>query len=136
MRISTGASLEYQRGRAWTTFALYAALIVYLSHQPGDPNAVLPFPHFDKLVHFCEYGVFAFFLMRALRFSNVARAPIFAWGGALLFGVTDEFHQYFVPLRSCDWRDLLADALGAAIVVFVYHKIARPSGLTAGESLE
>lgn len=36
---------------------------------------------------------------------------------ATLYGVTDEFHQLFVPGRSADRYDVLADCLGASLGV-------------------
>ncbi len=40
------------------------------------------------------------------------------------FGVTDEWHQSFVPGRDCDVFDWLADTLGAALAVTLYVKWA------------
>jgi hypothetical protein len=48
-----------------------------------------------------------------------------AWLAVLIvsaFGVTDEWHQSFVPGRSCDVFDWLADTLGAALAVTLYVK--------------
>ena len=38
-----------------------------------------------------------------------------------IYGVTDEVHQMFVPLRTADLADLAADALGAAAAVLVLY---------------
>jgi len=40
------------------------------------------------------------------------------------FGVTDEWHQSFVPGRDCDVFDWLSDTLGAALAVTLYVKWA------------
>ena len=50
--------------------------------------------------------------MRALFLAPIAFAAI--------YGVTDEIHQAFVPTRSADPWDLLADAAGATMVVGAY----------------
>lgn len=34
-----------------------------------------------------------------------------------LYGLTDEFHQRYVPGRTPDLRDVLADVIGAGVVV-------------------
>jgi len=50
-----------------------------------------------------------------------------AWLAVLIvsaFGVTDEWHQSFVPGRSCDVFDWLADTTGAALAVTLYVKWA------------
>jgi VanZ family protein len=36
---------------------------------------------------------------------------------ATLYGVSDEIHQAFVPLRTPDVRDVIADATGAALAL-------------------
>ena len=50
-----------------------------------------------------------------------------AWLAVLIvsaFGVTDEWHQSFVPGRDCDVFDWLSDTLGAALAVILYVKWA------------
>lgn len=41
-----------------------------------------------------------------------------------LYGLSDEIHQAFVPNRSCDALDLMADMAGAltAIIAYRYFK--------------
>ena len=103
---------DAERSRIWMTFLLYAGLIIYLSHQPGNPNAVLPFPHFDKLIHFIEYGVFGIFFARAIATVTDKKIPIIVLGGSLLFAISDEYHQSFVPFRYPDVWDVVYDMLG------------------------
>jgi VanZ family protein len=44
------------------------------------------------------------------------------WGlvAASLFGITDEWHQSWVPGRSVEPEDWVADTLGAALAVALY----------------
>ena len=51
-------------------------------------------------------------LLRSLGWSPL-RALLVAIVLATLYGVTDEFHQSFVPNRSTDPKDVLVDLLGA-----------------------
>ena len=118
---------EYNKARAWVFFVLYCGLIFFMSSQPGNPNLVLPFPHFDKLVHFIEYLVFAVFLSRALVYSGWRKTAIFAFAAAVAYGITDEIHQMYVPLRSSDWRDLIADSAGATFGIFIYQMMLPPT---------
>ena len=94
---------------------LYCLLIFWLSVQ-SDPGRLSPFPVPDKIAHFLEYAGFGFLLMRMLSFlkpeRDVVRHLIWVLSGALLYGFSDEVHQYFVPGREFSWMDLLADGVG------------------------
>jgi len=100
----------------WLPVALDAALIFFLSSIPRLPSP--PGPFSDKHFHFASYALFATLLVRAFasaRLRNVTgRVAIVAILLAALYGATDEIHQMFVPGRSADPYDLLADTLGAA----------------------
>lgn len=101
---------------------LYAAGIFYLSsrHFIKVPP---PFPYFDKLVHFVMYAGFAFLVARAVAvcLAHVDRFTLWmAIVISAMYGVSDEVHQYFVPMRSCDLWDWVADLLGSVAGVFVY----------------
>lgn len=69
------------------------------------------------IAHFCEYTLLGALLANALRASGVRRGR--AWLVAILlasaYGVTDEFHQLFVPGRACDPADWVVDTCGGAL---------------------
>ncbi|MCX6954305.1 MAG: VanZ family protein [Verrucomicrobia bacterium] len=48
------------------------------------------------------------------------RAGLWAVLAASAYGVSDEFHQSFVPGRSVEVADWMADTLGAALAVSAY----------------
>ncbi len=69
-----------------------------------------------KGAHFTVYALLgvlcvppAYILLHRFR-----RSACMAFCIASLYAVTDEIHQYFVPGRSCEFRDVLIDAGGAA----------------------
>jgi VanZ family protein len=83
-------------------------------------------------LHQAAYFGLTLLLVRALargRWSDVTRATVLgAWAIAVAYGVTDEWHQSFVPGRSAELRDLAADAMGAllaAIAVGAWSIIRR-----------
>jgi len=101
----------------WFPVIIYAALIFIFSSISQPMPSVEPFSHFDKLCHFLEYGILGFLLIRALGSSKTGRTGlslrIAAIVLAVVYGVTDELHQYFVPGRNMEFMDILSDALGA-----------------------
>lgn len=105
----------------WLPVMLWLALIFTLSSIPLNGHVVRMFRHQDKLIHVIEYGILGVLLVRAVFFPG-ARVWRF-WGciaAAVLVGAVDEFHQSFIPGRMMDWKDLLADATGALICVWLW----------------
>ena len=75
----------------------------------------------DKSGHSIGYALLAVVLLRAFargRLSGVTwTAGLAAIVLATMYGVSDEFHQSFVPGRSPDRFDVVADCVGATIGV-------------------
>jgi VanZ family protein len=106
--------------------AVYAYVIFLVSSRD---TSSLPLPyHTDKLVHFAEFGLFCLLTCWSLFSIKAASRKIFniviAIGITSLYGVSDEFHQSFVPHRSMDILDWLTDTAGAVTAGFLWKKIA------------
>lgn len=102
--------------RRWLPPLLWAALILILTSIPGSRIPVLPFRHFDKIVHLAIYGVLGWLTARAwANGSRVTAAALVAIALVSCFGAFDEWHQQFIPLRSMELLDWAADTTGAAI---------------------
>jgi len=116
--------------------AVWAALIFFSSSVPGDRLPSLGALNADKLAHLGVYAVLAALIDRALRaqvrFPFLSRRHLmFTVLLTGLYGVTDEFHQAFVPGRNAAIFDLFADILGALLYAGAYRmRGARRSGNT------
>lgn len=109
---------------AWGPAVLWATVIFVVSDQP-----VVPLPkvhHGDKLGHFAAYLLLGFLLARGAAFSGLGSAWTVALG--LLYGASDEFHQAFVPGRSVELGDWIADALGVAAGTLLYLYLRTGAG--------
>jgi VanZ family protein len=90
----------------------------------GTPNlTTLPAGLSDHLWHFIAYAALGAMLIRAVSGAawaavSVSRAWV-AWLLAVGYGLTDEFHQSFVPGRFPAADDWAADALGAGVAILV-----------------
>ena len=95
-------------------------LIFFLSAQPslnsglGDFDLIL-----RKLAHMTEFGLLALLWWRALGNRNAAVVI------ALLYAVSDEWHQSFVEGRHGNVTDVLIDAVGVAIAVALATRASR-----------
>lgn len=107
---------------------LWALLIFIASSIPNVTLPDLKFVPSDKAVHLFIYLILCALLYRALvfqsRFPTLARWSL-TWCVVLtiMYGISDEFHQSFVPNRDASVLDLMADALGALVfVLFIILK--------------
>ena len=101
--------------------SVVACLAWASSFDKGGPPSV-EFEHFDKIAHFFVFGLLATLWFRFLAGSLLA-AGRFAGAIALtlLYGVVDEWIQYYNPLRSFDAWDLIADGAGSVTAIWVYR---------------
>jgi VanZ family protein len=96
-------------------------LIFVLSSQPGlavsdDPAVDQPTRH---AAHVLVYAVLTLLLAWAATGRRVPSVRLSVGAGAIavLYGLTDEIHQTFVPTRHGRPEDLIWDSLGAIIAV-------------------
>lgn len=115
----------------WAPVVLYAAFIFALSHRSAVPAAVGLIS--DKAAHALLYAGFGALWARALtndRPLNKMIRGVLAIGLASAYGATDELHQMYVPQRSADAADWIADtagaALGAAAYLLLLGRIREP----------
>jgi VanZ family protein len=80
--------------------------------------------------HVSGYAVLAALVWRARRRGMFVsawdwKAARFAEFVAILYAITDEFHQAYVPTRQGSFWDVLLDAAGAALGLAVVFAIGR-----------
>ncbi|MFC5532298.1 VanZ family protein [Cohnella yongneupensis] len=122
--------------RYWRYLPAVAVMITifFLSSRTGDQmdswlpwaQKWLPFMTDFNPMHYVAY--FGLALTLAFGFGKHAAR----WTGCVLnvaicvvYGITDEWHQSFVPMRSPDVNDLLHDAIGAAAAALLVYLIAN-----------
>lgn len=106
----------------WIPAFFWMGVIFFLSAQPDLPHA--PEAWLDvvlkKVGHAILYGVLARLYLYALREHRPAlpRPHFLALLLAILYGVSDEVHQAFVPGRTPSPWDVLIDGIGGAFALF------------------
>ena len=120
---------------AWLLVAAWMGVIFLFSAQPQ--RAVAPGPLFDylskKTAHLLSYAALAILAYRATRLTWPAwsrgHAALVALAIAVVYAVTDEFHQSFSPGRNPSPVDVGIDTLGAllglALVVLAPSRLSR-----------
>jgi VanZ family protein len=119
------------------------ASIWVLSSMTLVVPVIAHFPFRDKGVHFCVYALLSLLVIRAARVTwpkrSALRVAVFGALVTTLWGLSDELHQAFVPGRSSELLDLLADALGAtagALVIGAFWAVRRSLASTTPVSEE
>lgn len=118
----------------------YMGLIFYLSGRPASPALHLwPIFFGIKLVHLLEYGLLgALWLFAFHRGSPLTPGiiRIATWSIVVLWGISDEIHQSFIPERTAKGMDIAADVMAvtfAIIIDILYHRFASAAKKKAGK---
>lgn len=119
----------------WLPPLAWMALIFVLSAQPRLPHA--PSSLADLLIkkagHMAEYAILVLLFRRALLAHAVRLWPQgMAWLLAVLYAVSDEFHQTFVPGRNGQALDVMIDGLGATLAALGAWLASRDEGEVDG----
>jgi len=114
----------YSRRLRYVPVMLVMGIIFFLSQQDGS-NLILPdIAGIDKLAHGLIYAVLAaaalFAVRPDVRVRKSLRIGALVILFCLLYGMTDEYHQSFIPGRCPSGWDILADTLGAMVTVLIW----------------
>lgn len=110
----------------WLPVLLWAVFIFLVSSLPGKDIPGL-FWGQDILFHIFEYAVLALLLSRALknsRFFSLSNKPMrlsLVIISCLVYALSDELHQYFVPGRISCISDLIIDGMGVVLGSTIYR---------------
>lgn len=110
--------------------AVVMGTIFLLSHQPGDSLYLPTFQGADKLAHMVAYAALAGTVLWAFGKQGMERLQSTALMTVLFclfYGLSDEFHQSFIPHRSVSGLDIAADVTGAALLaaLWLFNKRIR-----------
>lgn len=137
---------------SWAAVLLWMVLIFIFSGQVADqsnqlshgvteivieavekvvPKAELDLHQLNHIVrknaHFFTYLVLGLLVMHAIRRSGVMRMKgvLFAFLLCVLYAISDETHQLFVPGRGAKVKDVLIDSSGSLVGIGIFYAIDR-----------
>lgn len=107
------------RFQVYVPLVIWMSFIFFLSSQPtlpGPPTVIWDFA-FKKLAHIFVYFTLYRLMFRATSYDikSSTKASMVAFALAILYSVSDEFHQSFIPGRTPTGKDILFDTLGMSI---------------------
>jgi glycopeptide antibiotics resistance protein len=123
---TTVGTKKYIPGIAWFFLTLIAISIP--GKQLPKFGAWFEQISFDKLIHTFLFGMLAVFVMLPVALSNISTTQqknnwfIKVALGTAIWGLIAELIQkYFIPMRSYDVVDLMANTLGALIAFAIFR---------------
>lgn len=126
------------------------ALIFYLSHQPAEESSelssglldlvLIPFKKFipsflidysylhfliRKMAHFFAYFMLGIFALNALYITRMKMLSsiLMAFLLCVIYAISDEVHQLYIPGRSGEIRDVFIDSVGASCGIALYYSV-------------
>jgi len=115
----------------WGPVAIYVLLIFYVSSM-SNPPGIPPIAHFDKLVHFMEYGMLGLLLGRAMGLTGLRKRYWAVFVVSLVFGAcigaADEHYQGTVAGREKSLADFLVDVAGLLVASMMLRAWAKRWG--------
>ena len=103
--------------KKWLPVALWCLLIFILSAIPQLQATEKPLLNFlsRKTAHLAEYGILATLIFRALGYKKTYLSFMLT----LIYALTDEIHQQFVPTRTGKLSDIIFDGFGAWLGLYL-----------------
>lgn len=144
--------MTFKKILSWTVVILWMVLIFILSSQIAEESRqlstgiteiiiktiknIIPNADFDigylnyivrKNAHFIAYLVLGLLSLIALKRSGVYgyRSLVYALGICILYAISDEVHQLFVPGRGGQIKDVIIDSAGASVGIGIYLLICK-----------
>ena len=120
----------YPRWRLLLPVLFLMGTLAWASACARTPPAAPNIFQFDKIAHFCVFGLMGTLCFRVPRLpARTARRWLAAFGAVMAYALLDEVLQYFNPARSFDPFDWLADLTGCLVGIFMYRGWAAYRGL-------
>ncbi len=106
----------------------YETIISLWGNHMSDALKLLIDEYIRKAAHFLIYTLLGSFIYLTVIEWKQSKLPAklmaeYSLIVSIAYAISDELHQRFVPGRSCEWRDVCIDGLGAALGIGIISSI-------------
>jgi hypothetical protein len=112
--------LEKYNKLSWFFVVIIAIAIFYVSSLTFANAGPGGFGWKAVAYHFLAFFFLAFFLLPSIVGGKNKSLIFVALIIAFMYGISDEFHQLFVPGRSCNFPDAMVDSCGILFAGLIY----------------
>lgn len=78
-----------------------------------------------KLAHFTEYLILGVLVINMFTKNNAKKYYLLSILLCIIYAISDEIHQLFVPGRACQIKDILIDSIGSITGIYLYKLISK-----------
>lgn len=78
-----------------------------------------------KLAHYIEYLILGILVINMFIKNNIPQSYLISIIFCIIYAISDEIHQIFVPGRACQIKDILIDSIGSITGIYLYKLISK-----------
>ncbi len=122
-----GAQSDNSSGLVTNVIISTIKLITPIEHEQAIEISKIITPIVRKLAHFTIYligGILIYCTYNS--YKKVESKDLkYIWLFCVVYAISDEFHQWFIPGRSSELRDVIIDSVGAGIGIIIINIILK-----------
>lgn len=78
-----------------------------------------------KLAHFTEYLILGTLVINMFTKNNAKKTYLLSILLCIIYAISDEIHQLFIPGRACQIKDILIDSVGSITGIYLYKLLIK-----------
>lgn len=78
-----------------------------------------------KLAHYIEYLILGILVINMFIKNNIPQSYLISIIFCVIYAISDEIHQFLIPGRACQLRDILIDSIGSITGIYLYKLISK-----------
>ncbi|MDO4377224.1 MAG: VanZ family protein, partial [bacterium] len=78
-----------------------------------------------KLAHFTEYLILGVLVINMFTKNNIPKSYLISIIFCVIYAISDEIHQFLIPGRACQIKDILIDSIGSITGIYLYKLISK-----------
>ena len=78
-----------------------------------------------KLAHYIEYLILGILVINMFIKYNIPKSYLISIIFCVIYAISDEIHQFIIPGRACQIKDILIDSIGSITGIYLYKLISK-----------
>ena len=100
---------------------VFLLLVLSISYAAFSPQGDISIPYIDKIFHFSAFLILSLFLDLSIEKTLLSSKAALIF--LVLYALSIELVQYFLPYRSAEVFDFVSDLLGILVYLYFAPKI-------------